>query len=44
MKLTKISWSCFDDKKFALDDGVNTLPYFFNDCNKEDCNDRKDLS
>ena len=23
----KISLSCFDDKRYILDDGVNTLPY-----------------
>ena len=24
----EISLSCFDDKRYVLDDGVNTLPYF----------------
>ena len=24
----KISLSCFDDKRYVLDDGVNTLAYF----------------
>ena len=23
----KISLSCFDDKRYILDDGINTLPY-----------------
>ena len=28
---SKISLSCFDDKKYVLDDGVNTLAYFHKD-------------
>ena len=24
----KISLSCFDDKRYVLDDGINTLAYF----------------
>ena len=32
----KISLSCFDDKRYVLDDGVNTLAYFHKDCNKCD--------
>ena len=27
----EISLSCFDDKRYVLDDGVNTLPYFHKD-------------
>ena len=27
----KIPFSCFDDKRYLLDDGVNTLPYFHKD-------------
>ena len=27
----KISLSCFDDKRYLLDDGVNTLAYFHKD-------------
>ena len=27
----KISLSCFDDKRYVLDDGVNTLTYFHKD-------------
>ena len=27
----KISWSCFDNKKYILDDGVNSLVYFHKD-------------
>ena len=27
----KILWSCFDDKRCVLDNGVNTLPYFHKD-------------
>ena len=32
----KISLSCFDDKRYILDDGVNTLAYFHKDI-KELC-------
>ena len=34
-EIDKISLSCFDDKRYVLDDGVNTLPYFHKDCNKK---------
>ena len=27
-EIDKISLSCFDDKRFVLDDGVHTLAYF----------------
>ena len=27
----KISLSCFDDKRYILDDGVNSLAYFHKD-------------
>ena len=40
-EIDNISLSCFDDKRFVLDDGVNTLAYFHKDCNKKDCNDKK---
>ena len=30
-KVCKISLSCFDDKRYVLDDGVNTLLYFHKD-------------
>ena len=30
----KISLSCFDDKRFVLDDGVNTFVYFHKDIKK----------
>ena len=36
--MDKISLSCFDDKRYVLDDGVNTLAYFHKDCNKHDKN------
>ena len=26
--LNKISLSCFDDKRYVLDDGINTLAYY----------------
>ena len=34
-KINKISLSCFDDKRFVLDDGVHTLAYFYKDCKKQ---------
>ena len=30
-KISKISLSCFDDKRFVLDDGIHTLAYFHKD-------------
>ena len=44
----KISLSCFDDKRYVLDDGIYTLAYFHKDsvtsckeiqkdCDKKDC-------
>ena len=33
-EIDKISLSCFDDKRFVLDDGVHTSSYFHKDCNK----------
>ena len=27
----KISLSCFDDKRYILDDGINSLAYFYKD-------------
>ena len=32
-EIDKISLSCFNDKGFVLDDGINTLAYFHKDCN-----------
>ena len=43
-EIDKTSLSCFDDKRFVLDNGVNTLAYFHKNCNKKDCNDKKGLS
>ena len=37
-EIDKISLSCFDDKRYVLDDGVNTLAYFHKDWNKCDKN------
>ena len=34
-EIDKISLSCFDDKRFVLDDGVHTSAYFHEDCNKK---------
>ena len=43
-EIDKISLSCFDDKRYVIDDGVNTLAYFHKDCNKkcDKINDNKD--
>ena len=30
-EVSKISLSCFDDKRFILDDGITTLTYFHKD-------------
>ena len=30
-EINKISLSCFDDKRYVLDDGIYTLAYFFKD-------------
>ena len=27
-EIDKISFSCFDDKRYVLDDGIRTLAYF----------------
>ena len=35
MKLIKYLLSCFDDKRFVLDDGVHTLAYSHQDYNKK---------
>ena len=29
--ISKISLSCFDDKRYILDDGINSLAYFHKD-------------
>ena len=42
-EIDKISLSCFDDKRFVLDDGVHTLAYFHKDCNKK-CNKNENES
>ena len=36
----KISLSCFDDKRYVLDDGINTLAYFHKDIKKIDEDDK----
>ena len=42
-EINKISLSCFNDKRYVLDDGVNTLAYFHRDFNKKcDHNKNKD--
>ena len=35
-EITKISLSCFDDRRFVLDDGVHTLAFFHKDLRKID--------
>ena len=40
-EIDKISLSCFDDKRFVLDDGVHTLAYFHKDCNEKECDKNK---
>ena len=46
-EIHKLSLSCFDDKRYVLDDGIYKLTYFYKDsvtgCNKKqeikkDCN------
>ena len=34
-EIDKTSLSCFDGKRFVLDNGVHTLAYFHKDCNKK---------
>ena len=34
-EIDKILLSCFDDKRFVLDDGIYTLAYFQNDCDNQ---------
>ena len=33
-KINKISLSCFDDKRFVLNDAIHTLAYFHKDLRK----------
>ena len=54
-EINKISLSCFDDKRYVLDDRIRTLAYFYKDSVKsckeiekdckieKDCNDWKRL-
>ena len=53
-EIDKISLSCFDDKRYVLDDGIRTFAYFHKnsvtsckeikkDCDKEDCDNWKRL-
>ena len=48
-EIDKISLSCFDDKRYVLDDGIRTLAYFHKDSvtscreNKKDCDHWKGL-
>ena len=33
-EINEISLSCFEDKRFVLDDGIHTLAYFHKDLKK----------
>ena len=35
-KINKISLSCFDNKRFILDDGIHTLVYYHNELKRID--------
>ena len=35
-EVNKISLSCFDDKRFVLDDGIHTSTCIHKDCKKQD--------
>ena len=35
-EVNKISLSCFDDKRYILNDGIHTLAYFHKDCKKQE--------
>ena len=49
MKLNKIFLSCFDDKRYVLDDGIHTRAYFHKDsitsCKEieEDCDKKEKI-
>ena len=46
-EIDKISLSCFDDKRYVLDDRIDTLAYFHKDSHKLEerlCNLKKILS
>ena len=34
-EINKISLSCFDDKRYVQDDGINTLAYFHKDIDSQ---------
>ena len=34
-EIDKISLSCFDDKRYVLDDGIHTLAYFHKDSDNQ---------
>ena len=39
-KINKISLSCFDNKRFVLDDGIHTFAYFHKDLKKKVLEDK----
>ena len=38
-EINKTSLSCFDDKRFVLDDGTHTLAYFHKDLKEQNFTD-----
>ena len=34
-EIDKIPLSCFDGKRYVLDDGIHTVAYFHKDCDKK---------
>ena len=43
-KINKISLSCFDNKRFVLDDGIHTFAYFHKDLKKKVLEDKNKCS
>ena len=43
-KINKISLSCFDNKRFVLDDGIHTFAYFHKDLKEKVLEDKNKCS
>ena len=43
-KINKISLSCFDNKRFVLDDGIHTFAYFHKDLKQKVLQDKNKCS
>ena len=43
-KINKISLSCFDNKRFVLDDGIHAFGYFHRDLRKKVLEDKNKCS